>query len=433
MCCLAMPLAVKPFRMLTAFVFVLVADKHRLLVYHMSMEMGGLDIRLTDFMIVYFGIVIACQVLVQKREIYAQSGKYFVIAVLAGIPALFIGLKYTSLNLALRDFELVYYSLFYFVGAAVVTEIRQIKTLARWVLAGFVLRSIYGFIFHMQARHISAQPFEITTLADASHAIFIFLGVLFFVIALVQINALSFPRKTLIGTLLGIVFVAMLLKGFRGSILAAFSGFLVFMFLCEMKSKMKLIGVGLFVVAALWYIAGSGLFLNRQLHERRIHRYEALITGEDATGTGRLNLWSVGWKHFRESPFFGKGYGYYASNPLAIGGGFLGSGSGYHNFFMQLIACSGILGTTPFLLLLASILNSIWRTIRRSGSKTKRMLMIAYLSTYVSFMVVILLNPTLNLPIAILFWLLVAVMQKIDMIPTEEIDQLIAGAYDKKA
>jgi O-antigen ligase len=91
-------------------------------------------------------------------------------------------------------------------------------------------------------------------------------------------------------------------------------------------------------------------------------------------GTGRLDLWTVGWRMVEAHPFVGVGSGQFANSsvhyllqPGAIQRGdlILSTPKVAHNTYLNVLAELGIIGEVLFVAILVLCLGCMWRAIRR--------------------------------------------------------------------
>lgn len=86
--------------------------------------------------------------------------------------------------------------------------------------------------------------------------------------------------------------------------------------------------------------------------------YILMLLGRDASLTGRTEIWDFGFRYISAHPLFGGGYDVFFEDDLNAPAQALWSESDYynapsfHNGYIQILAETGIIGGTPFLILL---------------------------------------------------------------------------------
>lgn len=97
------------------------------------------------------------------------------------------------------------------------------------------------------------------------------------------------------------------------------------------------------------------------------------ITESDATGTGRTEIWTIGWRMVQDRPLLGVGadnYGTSTIEYLLQPGGltrsefFVDENKVAHNVYLQVIAELGIIGLVLFAIVIGFTLWTLWRAAR---------------------------------------------------------------------
>ena len=105
------------------------------------------------------------------------------------------------------------------------------------------------------------------------------------------------------------------------------------------------------------------------------------ITEADATGTGRTEIWTIGWRMVQDRPVLGVGadnYGTSTIQYLLQPGGltrsefFVDQDKVAHNVYLQVIAELGIIGLVLFAIVLVFALWTLWRAAQRFEDRGER-------------------------------------------------------------
>jgi len=147
-------------------------------------------------------------------------------------------------------------------------------------------------------------------------------------------------------------FLAMLGSGSRGSALAAFAAAVAYFgleYARNIRANLKVILPAAAIVIALPIIAIK-VFPQSPLSERLM---AILQHGGEASARGRIGMYSQAWNLFLEHPVFGVGFGtyYFYSGRYAY----------THTAFMELLACTGLLG----FVLYYGLIFTLWRRLSR--------------------------------------------------------------------
>ena len=147
-------------------------------------------------------------------------------------------------------------------------------------------------------------------------------------------------------------FLAMLGSGSRGSALAAFAAVMAYFtmeYARNIRANLKVILPVAVLIIALPIITIK-LFPNSPLSERLLAAFQH---GGESSAQTRISMYKQAWGLFLSHPVFGVGFGtyYFYSGRYAY----------THTAFMELLACTGLLG---FILYYALLL-SLWRRLTR--------------------------------------------------------------------
>ena len=92
-------------------------------------------------------------------------------------------------------------------------------------------------------------------------------------------------------------------------------------------------------------------------------RIDAVISGQDDTGSGRLDIWRIGLRAFERSGVLGAGLDNF---PLLYQGYVPGAGTSSHNMYLGVLIDLGVPGLAMMLAAIASGLLAVWR-VRSAG------------------------------------------------------------------
>lgn len=131
----------------------------------------------------------------------------------------------------------------------------------------------------------------------------------------------------------------------------------------------------------------------------------------DTSGIFRLHLWDTAVKIFSDNPLWGAGIGSYGHLLQAQYGYYI---SHAHNFYLQMLAETGIIGLTAFLGYLCITMYVSYRLYRSSRSRRARSLALGTMAGFVGLLVHGSVDSTLYLPqLSIFIWLQMAVLRNV--------------------
>ena len=151
-----------------------------------------------------------------------------------------------------------------------------------------------------------------------------------------------------------LVAMGIYVSGSRGALVAG--GVMLLVLLCRIGIKKETVAI--VVILFLFALIVPGPLLDR---------VDLLFTGEDATGSGRLDIWQIGFQAVQRFGILGAGldsfpsvYGMYAPLGPRV------SGAGAHNSFLMVWVELGVLGLVLILAVLAGHLFAL-RRARKAG------------------------------------------------------------------
>ena len=170
---------------------------------------------------------------------------------------------------------------------------------------------------------------------------------------------------------------AALISAKRGALLAMVASLVIWMYtdLRDQRNRKKIFKVLLYIVIAVVACFAVEIVVEK-LDLDILRRMESLVNGEDSSGSGRTEIWSMYWDYLKNdsllNSIFGRGYTATKRNPSLIG---LGMGWA-HNDFLQVFFDYGIVG----LLLFCSIVYKLFAnylSMRKSGYRFHRQFLIS--------------------------------------------------------
>jgi O-antigen ligase len=143
-----------------------------------------------------------------------------------------------------------------------------------------------------------------------------------------------------------VMFYAIILTGSRGGTLASILSLIIFItFNLKMSKKRILNMITIFLILFIGIILFK-IFVNPYI----LQRFSLAIIEQDQ-GSGRLNLWAIGWSMIKLNPILGYGIGSYS--------GF--TGQGMHNTFLLYWFETGIIGLLLFIISICIILIKLYK------------------------------------------------------------------------
>jgi O-antigen ligase len=168
-------------------------------------------------------------------------------------------------------------------------------------------------------------------------------------------NPLNFGKKRFFG-LLGLLFLfpVLALSGSRTSLITLALGVLIFTFFMRMSNIWR--KVGFILMACVGIVAMMLYFAQFNTLKQRFN--DSIENGDTA---GRIAIWHHVFPIFYESPVFGVGETGYAARIIPIYGEALPS----HNLYIEILAYTGIIGLSLFLLLMARLAKKSWNLYKQ--------------------------------------------------------------------
>ena len=154
-------------------------------------------------------------------------------------------------------------------------------------------------------------------------------------------NIINKKKRIISGTLFAVMAVSLMYTASRGAFLGLISGMSIVLYYSFFKGKgaARLFSIFLFTVLA--YILVRYMFINFEDATGRI-----TDVSNDEIDNGRLAIWNMSLNKWLESPLLGFG----------IGGNHRILGVANHNTYIEVLFCTGLLGTITFICFVVSLL-----------------------------------------------------------------------------
>jgi len=154
-------------------------------------------------------------------------------------------------------------------------------------------------------------------------------------------NVLNKNKRVISGTLFAVMAVSLMYTASRGAFLGLISGMSVVLYYSFFKGKGASRFFSIFLFAILAYILVRYMFINFEDATGRITD----VNNNDEIDNGRLAIWNLSFNKWLENPLFGFG----------IGGNYRIIGVANHNTYVEVLFCTGLLGTITFISFVVSL------------------------------------------------------------------------------
>ncbi|AKO93704.1 hypothetical protein BEH_17465 [Priestia filamentosa] len=220
---------------------------------------------------------------------------------------------------------------------------------------------IYKLGFHLTGNQIQSygvvidrnEPRLIGTFSDPN--IFSVCNFIFFYYYLTHLKV----KWSKLGLFLATTTILLTLS--RGAILAILFGILIFFISSKLKTKIKLVIIGLlFIIGTLQF---ANYFLGINVLDMITSRFESSASDN---GSGRLDLWEHGMILFESNPFFG--IGLFNFRPYNMSE--FGSSLYMHNTFLEVLTESGVIGITLYLSMFILLFISLYKGRLKDSNMT---------------------------------------------------------------
>ncbi len=324
---------------------------------------------------------------------------------LAGIYAISRGSG--SPLLTLRDFAIVYYSLFLWLARAIFQSLSQIYRLFRVILLGAIVTAEGAFVNYAFHREIDpTSALYNVALGRFMHG---FMGT-FIVVALVVLFACwrTLPDKLVWLGVFCFLGASLALTQQRSIFLSVVVGF-VFMAFLGRKDRLVVwtpilatLSVGLFAASLYAFADVSSDFLAKT-SERLYSGFFKF--GSDPTVSFRFDTWREAWSRFVRDPVRGEGFGIPFVFFYGIGGGYILEDVRPHNTFLTVLYKMGLVGFLPFVATMGAFYVFLLRAYR--AAKVEKPCLLSLGGAHVALLVLGNFNLFLESPFqSFLFWTL---------------------------
>jgi len=366
-----------------------------------------------------------------KQPLVKQFGWFFMV----GLFGTVIGVIRYNPTSALRDSLAYYFSIFFTIGMVLLHN-------------NFEVKKTFRFFFYVSL--FAVFICYIIFIATGSSGIFypairgmMFSACAYFLFAKLFTTPLG-ARKWMTIVALVLFSMPMFIGRSRGSVLSFILGLIPLFIAMRPKERLKVIG-GILVpcialMVALFIIEGRAATLSggggstRGAGGRGIEAFTKIGDARhDPTGSYRLHLWGLAIKGFFDSPIIGKGYGwtipvwtkksmFEEHRPAAI----------MHNSFLHILACGGIIGIFPLILIVSKFIKMSVREFRESNGE-KRFWIACAMSIALNFFLTASTNVGFEtVSGAVTGWLLFAVAVRFVQAPEDDFKRLIPRRYYRR-
>ena len=344
------------------------------------------------------------------------------LVVLTGAIAMALGAKRYIATNAFRDSLACYFVVFYIIAVVLLPSLRFALSTFRTIYYTACIAVITMYILTIIERSTSA--FYSSTYG------MVYSSITYLLLAKIATSPKG-ARRWLSGLMIVLFVTGIFIGRARGPFFAFFIGLIPLLIALPWNIKFSF-GVGAVAPALVLMLAlltyrptriGSDL---EDVGERRIESFTKIGNFEyDQTGSYRLTLWGMAWDGFMENPLLGKGYGWLL--PIRSGDILENNmpASNVHNSYMHILACSGLLGFVPLLVLVIRFFRIVGHEMRTSTSRIKRIWAAAALGVGLNALVTPLTNVTLENLSAILVWVLVALALRLALASEKELQTVI--------
>ena len=359
---------------------------------------GKYNIRIGDLFFVYF-FVIYFKYIFNKNVKKTLIHYFYIFFLVANIVPIYWGTLNTQLSYALRDFQVVSFSIAFFVGLFVINDINEIKKIINLFFIAFLLRELFLlFTLGPQIGYIN----RLLTLADTSQTSFIHnMAVLlllyyFFISIKKWIKIINF-------SLIIYLSLTIIMLGKIGGIITLFFSITVFaLYSINFSNILK------YATIMAAFLILISVYSNSEFISQSLFRISILQTdvSADPTSQWRLSAWIQGLDIFVRNPLFGGGYSwpdgwlYVPTDSDTV----WGWGTMLHNGYLHILSSGGIVGITPFLFFLVYIVYYILKNIRYVLKKNDKLLIACFFIAFVSFLITAFTNPTWIFHVSMVGW-----------------------------
>ena len=209
-------------------------------------------------------------------------------------------------------------------------------------------------------------------------------------------------------TLVFLTLVGLVNAGSRNGAVAFLCSMLVYLLILKRKKIMGLLPI-IFLIIMMIVVGATAFVVSPSKVKSKISERFNPSTSEDLDDytSGRIGLWTNGWKLFVDSPLIGHG-----RNSFMI----LSQLRGYpeygapHNEYLKHLAEHGLIGFIVFFLIFFKIFQNIWQSLETTTNPWGKQLYISYIAGLCGYMVGMFATNTV--PSLVIFWIYTAVIYK---------------------
>lgn len=359
---------------------------------------GSLNIRIGDFFFVIFlflYLIYLTSVNIKKSKI----NFIYIYLILVNLVGLYLGIRNTKLQFAIRDFQVILFSISFFVGLFVINDINDIKKFINLFLIAFLFRELFLlFTFGPRDGYLN----RILALADPSSTSFLQNLAIYFLLVKYLTNSKNYVKVISITIAIYLIFTLIAL-GKMGGILTLSTGMLV-LYLYNFKGKNLLKFSVLFALLLIFfiYVGKSDLV---QSSVTRITEIEN-NPSSDPTSNWRLMVWAQGLNIFYTHFLFGGGYSWPNGWLYSPGqfGEIWGWGSALHNEYLHILSSGGVVGFSVFISFIIYVVTYFTRKINLITDRKDKLLITVFFASFISFLITGFTNPSWVLYVAMVGW-----------------------------
>ena len=345
-----------------------------------------------------------------------------VLIVLTGAIAMALGAsRYIPTN-AFRDSLAWYFSVFFIIAIVLLPSLRFALTTFRAIYYTALIALITMYVITLVTK--STSYFYSSTYG------MVYSSITYLLLAKIATSPKG-TRKWLSGLMIVLFVVGIFIGRARGPFLSFFVGLIPIYIALPWNIKFRFT-LGALIPALALMLALLTYHPNRigsdleDVGERRLEAFTRVGNFEyDQTGSYRLQLWGMAWDGFMENPLLGKGYGWLL--PIRSGDILENNmpASNVHNSYMHILACSGLLGFVPLLVLIGRFFRIVGHQMRTSPTVNKRIWAAAAFSMGLNAFCTPLTNVTLENLSGILVWVFTALALRLALSSEKELQTVI--------
>jgi len=281
----------------------------------------------------------------------------FVFLIFTLISSVFSIFRYYSFIFWLN---ILNYEVLFFIISRVKFSQKEKDLLFKIVLIVSVILCLIGIYFYLTGSYI-----RLTSLFYWPNP---FAGYLLFIIPLAVYNYFISKNKFLSILSLVILITSFLLTGSRGAFLILFIIIFIYLILNFKEFKKNFLYLFIILIFSSFLFYGCSYLKGSEFFSF-IEHYKNTGSNQDYSTNIKLNYWQGALEIFKKYPIFGSGpdtfsiiYSQFQKNPIS-------SGKYAHNWYLEILAESGVLSLLIWLIFLSSIIFFNWKHIKKDKLK----------------------------------------------------------------